>query len=165
MIVEDISAENKSTTCKIILYGDGFSPPDITQWRTYLTPWFILAGDVLTLQIKEEWVWSRSLLLQFFSLSDPNQNPGFAKSILSSGFQSSRPTPPSIPISIRLRRFSKTMYYTGTPQSQLSHSTVLQAVNHTHYQSLTEKRFQPIMGIRLLLFLKASIKLTFENCL
>ena len=80
-------------------------------------------------------------------LSDPNQNLGFAKSlsILSSGFQSSRPTPPSIPISIRLRHFSKTMYYTGTLQSQLSHSTVLQAVNHTHYQSLTEERFQPIM--------------------
>lgn len=96
---------------------------------------------------KQEWFWSSSLLLLFFSLSDPNQNPGFAKSlsILSSGSQSSRPTPPSIPISTRLKHFSKTMYYTGNLQSQLSHSTVLQAVNHTHHHSLIEEMFEPIM--------------------
>lgn len=59
--------------------------------------------------------------------------------------------------------FLLVIHYTGTLQSQLSHSTELQTVNHTQYQSLIEERFQPIVKIGLLFFLKNRNKLVFAN--
>lgn len=75
---------------------------------------------------KEEWFWSSSVLLQFFSSSDPNQNPDFAKSlsILTSGFQSSRTTPPSIPIPSDLGISLKPRTTTQVPRN-LSFPTIL----------------------------------------
>lgn len=43
--------------------------------------------------------------------------------------------------------------------------TVLQAVNHNHYQSFIEEMLQPLVRASLLLFLKTSTKLVFANWL
>lgn len=61
------------------------------------------------------------------------------------------------------RHFSK-MYYTATLQSQLSPSTVPQAVTHIHYQTLHKKGFQPRMWTGLLLYWNTRIKSTCGNC-
>lgn len=114
-------------------------------------------------QIKEEWFSRRSLPLQFLSLSDPIQNPCFAKSVsIDTDFRVPNQLlhpflcPPE-------RHFSKTCY-TASLQSQLSPSTVLQGVNHIHYQTLHKKGFQHRMWTGLSLYWNTRITLTFGNC-
>lgn len=128
----------------------------------------IIAGDVLkqrskSYQIKEEWFW-RSLLLQFLSLSDPTRNPCFAKSVSILSFDFRAPDQLLHPFLCPSDRHFSRMYYTAPLQSQLSPSTVLQAVNPIHYQTLCKKCFQPRMWTDLLLYWNAKIKLTFRNC-